>query len=50
MGHGRHGGHVDHVKDLIEVLHHAQVVKNPDLVYLWISVDGMDNRSSISRN
>jgi hypothetical protein len=29
---GRHGGHVDHVKDLAEVVHHAQVVKNPDLV------------------
>ncbi len=29
---GRHGGHVDHVKDLAEVLNHVQVVKNPDLV------------------
>ncbi len=32
MGQSRHGGHVDHVKDL--VLHHAQVVKNPDSVSL----------------
>ncbi len=29
---GRHGVHVDHVKDLAEAIHHAQVVKNPDLV------------------
>ncbi len=32
VGQGRHGGQVDHVKDLAEALHHVQVVKNPDLV------------------
>jgi|LakMenEpi03Aug12_release.lakeMendotaPanAssembly.Ray.scaffolds.fasta_scaffold5417167_1 hypothetical protein len=32
MVRGRHGENVDHVKDLAEVLRHAEVVKNPDLV------------------
>ncbi len=32
VGQGRHGGHVDHVKDLAEVILHAKVVKNPDLI------------------
>jgi hypothetical protein len=32
VGHSLHGGHVDHVKDLVEVILHAKVVKNPDLV------------------
>jgi len=32
VGQGRIGRHVDHVKDVAEVLLHAEVVKNPDLV------------------
>ncbi len=32
VGQGHHRGHVDHVKDLAEAVHHAEVVKNPDLV------------------
>ncbi len=32
VGQGRHGRHVDHVKDVAEAVLHAEVVKNPDLV------------------
>jgi hypothetical protein len=32
---GSDGGHVDHVKDLAEALHHAEVVKKSGFGIIW---------------